>query len=293
MKIQSSMAIAAACCGAALLAGCSSGEAAESAVDAETSAAPEILGSVDDTGWQGPTGLTGEVSYVSDGVAQVQDGSTQTAVSFTDDTAISQEVELALADITAGACVLATLGDDDTATSIAVTEADEDGECASGFGGRGLGGGMGGEMPEGGQLPDDMPTAMPEDGETPELDLPDDMSTAMPEDGGFDMAQRVNGTVIEVTAVGLTVEDTDGETTAVLVGDDTAITGTEEAGTDAIAVGMCMTATGEADDAGGYDAAEISLFAAGDDGCVTMTGFGGQGGMPGGREGGPMGEGDE
>ncbi|WP_062526425.1 hypothetical protein [Demequina rhizosphaerae] len=301
------MSIVAATLCAGLLAGCSSGEAASSTEEAAPAASSDaVLGSIDGGGGgegmeRGPSGLTGEISYVSDGLAQVQDGSTQTAVSWTDDTAFTQQVELALADIAVGACVVATLGDDDSATAITVTEADEDGSCSLGFGG--AGGRMGGEMPEGGEMPTDMPSDMPSDMPTDGAELgevPSDLPSGAPGDGempggGFDDSSRVAGTVTAVSSDGLTVEGTDGEETEVAVDADAEITGTEDADAEAVVAGLCLTADGESDDAGGYAATEIYVFDGGDDGCVSAMGFGGgQGGMPGERgDGGPMDESGE
>ncbi|MDN4476133.1 hypothetical protein QQX09_09740 [Demequina sp. SYSU T00192] len=288
------MSIVAATLCAGLLAGCSSGEAATSDEAAAPAASSDaVLGTVE--GMDGmerePSGITGEVAYASDGLAQVQDGSTQTAVSWTDDTEFTQQVEIALADIAEGACVVATLDDDGAASAISVTEADDDGECSLGFGGMGgrMGGGMpDGEMPDGAEMPTDLPSGGTELGE-----VPSDMPSGAPGDGempagGFDGSSRVAGAVAAVTGDGLTVEGTDGEETDVAVADDVTITGTEAADADAVAVGMCLTAAGEADDAGGYAATTVAVFDAGDDGCVSASAFGGgRGGMQGGPGGAP------
>ena len=85
----------------------------------------------------------------------------------------------------------------------------------------------------------------------------------------------VTGTVASVSDSGLTVTTDDGSTD-VPVGTDTSITGTEAANQAAIAVGLCLTAQGAADDAGGFDATSITVSAKGDDGC--SSGFGGMGG---------------
>ncbi len=282
------MSIALACGGALLLAGCSSSDAATEA-SASSSAAPQSTQAGEAAQ---PSGLTGEIAYVSDGTAQVQDGSSQTAVTWTDETEITQEVEIALSDVSVGSCVTVTFADDGTtASSISVTDADDDGSCTTGFGG-----GMGGDMP------DAMASGAPEDGAMPsgdampggdgsgeELDAPEGAATAMPEASGapgdgmsFDASSFTSGSVTAVSDSGLTVEDAEGEATEVSVGSDTTITGTEAADEDAIEVGMCMTARGESDSSGGYAATTISIFAADDDGCVTSMGMpGGSGDMPG------------
>ncbi|MFV0633189.1 hypothetical protein [Demequina sp.] len=283
----------AACLGLALLAGCSSQDATEDTTDA-AAATPESSEQPVEQERSMPSGISGEIAYVSDGVAQVQDGDSQTAVRYTDDTTFTEEVEIALADIAVGSCVRVSV-EDDVATSVAVTEADEDGECSSGFGGGGRV--PGGDGTQGGE-PGEMPTAMPEGG-MPEGEMPDggergEMPTAMPEGempempsddgqmpGGF--GDMVIGAVTAVEDGSLTIESTDGESTVVTVGADATITGTQATTADAVAVGLCLTAQGEEDGSGGYDATEIALSAAGEEGCFSTSDFGGMGGgMPGG-----------
>ncbi|WP_161786629.1 hypothetical protein [Demequina mangrovi] len=297
----------AAMCGAMLLAGCSAdaAETTESAVPdagASAEAGGAVLGEVPQDGERGDMGgggLTGEIAYVTDGTAQVQDGSSQTAVNYDAATDISIEVDIAFADLAVGECVVATLGDDDAATEITVSEAEEDGTCASdagGFGERGDG-----DMPEGmerpddGEMPTDMPTAMP-DGDMPEgMELPDGMEAPegmeMPEggEGGFAFSTRVAGTLTAIDGDVLTIETTDGDETVTAAGDVT-VTTMRSADADAIEVGLCMTAIGESDESGGYSATVISLFTAGDDGCESSMfagrGMGGEGGMGGAPAGG-------
>ncbi|WP_084129925.1 hypothetical protein [Demequina sp. NBRC 110055] len=274
---------------AVLLAGCSTSDESEATASAETdiatSAAPEPPASDQANGFQ-RGGVSGEIAYVADGTAQVQDDSSQTAVRFTDDTTVTTEVEIALTDFAEGQCVVVLLGDDDAATSVSVSEPDEDGTCATGFGGMG-GERPTGDMPEGmerptdGDIPSDMPTAMPEGMEAPEEGTAP--QGQMP--GGF--AGLVTGTVSAVSDGALTVDDEDGEPTEVSVADDATVTGTEVADTEAIEVGLCMTAMGEADSSGGYDATSIALSAATAEGCT--TGLGGRGGFGGGAAGGGMG----
>jgi len=306
-RTRAAVRLAAALCGIGLLAGCAAGEAAETedaAVDDTTAAVEDPAGAEGaqaPEGFDGPSGITGEIAYVADGVAQVQDGDSQTAVRFTDATAITQEVEIALEDIEAGTCVVVTLGDDEIATAVSTADADEDGTCSLGFGG-GFGGQMpegempGGEMPEGGELP--------EGGERPEGAMPDgempggEMAEGEMPEGGFaegGFGQILAGAVTAVGADELTVEDADGETTVVALAEDATITGTVDATADDVQVGLCLTAAGEEDGSGGYDATEISLSSAGDEGCYAVGGFGGmgRGGQGGfGGEGGPGDAGD-
>lgn len=107
------------------------------------------------TGGNVTPGVTGEIAAVTGSIAQVQDGDSQTAVTWTDTTAFKARVAGTVDDITVGSCVVASagFGGDDATSS---TEGDEssatfaastvqvsepvDGECTGGFGG-GFGGG--------------------------------------------------------------------------------------------------------------------------------------------------------
>lgn len=247
--------------------------------------------------------VSGEIAFVSDGVAQVQDGETQTAVRFTDTTTFTQQVELSLADVELGQCVFGMLAEDGSATFLTVTDADEDGTCsAGGFGG--MGGGFG-DLPSDGQLPPGasgdgtMPSGAPQDGTMPS-GAPQDgtMATAAPDgmpggmQGGF--GSIVAGTVTAISEAALTVTSDDGTVTEIAIGADAGLTGMVAADSSAVEVGMCMTALGEPDSAGGFDATSISVSTPGDEGCISAR-FGGQGGgMPGqgaGQGQGPSGQG--
>lgn len=236
-------------------------------------------------------GVTGEVAYVAEGVAQVQDGSTQTAVRFGSDTTFTKQVALALADVETGACVMAVLGDDDAATSLTVSDP-VDGECSVGFPG-GAGGFPGGEggFPDGAGGRADAEGSGASEGElsalpsgAPSFEPGEGMGEFPGGFGGF-----VVGTVAAVGSDSLTVTGSDGTVTELSVSAETTISGTAEATSDDVAVGLCMTAVGDADDAGGYDARIVQLSEAGEQGCVTR-GFGGMSGMPDGMGGMPGGQ---
>ena len=211
-------------------------------------------------------GASGEVAAVSGSTAQVQSqASGQVAVSWTDDTSFTRQVDATLADVTVGSCVLVTSADDDTAATVRVTEASDDGGC--GFGGGG------GQRPEG--APSGMPSDMPSD-------MPTDRPSDMPNGGrGF-------GTVGEVTAVsgtGFTVSATqpgadDATDVSVTVGDDTTYTTTAKANAAAVEVGVCVNAQGDSDDTGAVTATTISVSRPVDGECT--GGFGMGGGRPGG-----------
>lgn len=224
-----------------------------------------------------PSGVSGLIAYAEDGMLQVQSSDEQTAVRYTDDTTVTRSVAIDATTIAVGDCVMISTDEAGTsATSVTVTDAAEDGSCSLGMGGGFPGGDGTGEMPSGA------------DGERPE-GMPTDMPTDAP-DGAGGQGDRGFGSFVTgaVTAVGdgtLTVESTgfgdDAETTStdVALTTETEVTGTI-AGTIAdIATGLCVTAAGEADDAGGYDATSLALSDADENGeCSTGLG----GGFPGG-----------
>lgn len=219
-----------------------------------------------------PEGVSGLIASAEDGQLQVQGSDSQTTVRYTEETTVRTNVEIAATDIKVGDCITAMTGEDDATTTITVTEAVDGGCGVGGFPGGGTPGG--GDLPEGGfpegERPEGVPTERPGGGE-------------MPEDGfgGFTV-----GTVTAVEADVLTVDAVgqDGETTrsTVDVSTDTSITTTVDGSTADIVEGLCVTAQGEADDAGGYDATSLSLSQPDADGeCNTLGGFrGGFAGPP-------------
>ncbi|MFK4760358.1 hypothetical protein ACI3KS_05425 [Microbacterium sp. ZW T5_45] len=230
-----------------------------------------------------PSGVSGLIASAEDGLLQVQSSDAQTAVRYTDETTVTKSVTIDTSTITVGSCVTAITDEDGTtARSITVTDAADDGTCSLGGGG-GFPGGDSAGMPTDGERPEAMPTDMPSgapDGSADAEGFPGG------EGGGF--GGFTSGTVTAVADGVLTVESTgfgdDAETTTtdITVTADTTATGTVAATTADIATGLCVTAAGEADDAGGYDATSLSLSDADENGECS-TGFGGfpGGGAPG------------
>ncbi|UJP11290.1 hypothetical protein L2X99_07130 [Microbacterium sp. KUDC0406] len=168
-----------------------------------------------------------------------------------------------------------------TATTVTVTEASDDGTC-------GMGGGFpgGGGMPSDGERPEGMPTDMP-------TDMPSERPSDMPSGGpggrgGF--GSMVSGAVTAVSDSAITVdavafgEDAKTTSTEVALSADTTITGTAAATTADVKTGLCVTAMGEADDAGGYDATSLALSDPDSSGECTGA-FPGGGRMPGANSG--------
>ncbi|MET8519684.1 hypothetical protein [Nocardioides sp. NPDC004968] len=227
----------------------------------------------------GMPGASGEIAAIDGSTLQVQSSDAQTAVTYTDETTISQQISAALADVTVGSCVMVTTADGSessetamTAGTVRITEK-TDGSCAGGFGG--------GQRPEG--MPSDMPTNLPSD-------MPEGMPSGGPGGLGGDMGggMGASGEVTAVSDSGFTVAATsrDSEETtslSVTVGSETTYTTTGTATKSALVVGTCVTATGETDDTGAVTAERISVSDPVDGECA--TGIRGRGGMPGGLPG--------
>lgn len=284
------------------LAGC----AASSSQAADTSSqADQGAGGAD----QGPRGVSGEIAAVSDGVLQVQDSDSQTAVSYTSDTTITQQVSAALSDVASGVCITGMGGDDDSSPLASVTITQPvDGECSFGPGG-GAGAPGGGSGAPGGGADAAGGGTPPSDGQMPEppsgssesssqgssqsssgsasKGAPGGSSDGAPEgmpEGGFGgfasgKVTAVNGSTITIDAVSM-----DGETSSkdVTVDDSTVFTKTEDATSDALAVGKCVVAMGDYSGEQ-YAATSLAVSDAGEDGCSAGFGGGpGRGGNPGG-----------
>jgi len=277
--------------GGAALAGCASATAAPepSATEQSSDGAQQP---------QTPSGVSGLIAYAEDGLLQVQGTDEQTAVRYTDDTSITKTVAVEASSITVGSCVMIVTDDDGaTATSVTVTDAADDGTCSLGMGGGFPGGGGDGGMPSGdGQMPSGdgaRPSGAPTDMPSGAPDASGDAQGGPGGMGGF--GNIVSGAVTAVGDGTLTVESTgfgdDAETTStdVALTADTTITGTVAATAADIATGLCVTAAGEADDAGGYDATSLALSDADENGDCS-SGFGGFGGRGPGADG--QGEGE-
>lgn len=270
--------------GGVVLAGCASANAEPEAAATErpTDAAQTA---------RTPSGVSGLIASADDGLLQVQGSDTQTAVRYTDATTVTRSVAIDASTIAVGSCVTIVTDDDGaTATSITVTDAADDGTCSLGGGGGFPGGGDDSEMPADGERPAGMPTDMPSGAPDGSSDAEGGPGSA----GGGGFGGFTVGTVTAATDGVLTVESDfgdDAETTTsdVTITAETTATGTVAATTADIATGLCVTAAGEADDAGGYDATSLALSDADENGECS-TGFGG---FPGGGAPGDMGQGDD
>jgi len=235
---------------------------------------------------QGRGGVSGLIAYAQDDLLQVQGESEQTAVRYTADTTVTKTVTVDASTIAVGDCIVAVTSQDaDTATTIRVTAAADDGTCTAGFSGG---------MRDGGGMPSDAPSGAPDGSGIPSGAPDGGAPTGAPDghSGGF--GSFTTGVVTAVSGSTLTVETTDqdgGTSTAeVAVGSGTTVTTTTGATAADLAVGLCVTAQGTADDSGGYDAMSLTLSDPDTEGNCS-TGFRGMGGRPGGQ-GGPAGGSD-
>ncbi|MBO1903059.1 hypothetical protein J4H92_14020 [Leucobacter weissii] len=277
------------------LAGCSATEDGTAASDTATNSVPSSESP------QGPQGVSGEIALVSDGLLQVQGTDSQTAVSYTSETEITEQVAGSLDDVTVGVCINAsgaaededsTDEDSTTAARVTISEA-VDGSCAP----SGMGGGPSGSAPEGapeGAENGEMPEP-PADGSGAPAEGAEDGSGERPEMPGGGFGGFTSGLVTAVDGETITVEtasaggDADSDETGsaeVIVDDATEFTTTREASSEALVVGECVAAQGEYDGEE-YAATSLRISEADDDGC--STGFGGG---PGGQ-GGPAPQGEQ
>lgn len=272
-------ALTAACAGLLLLSGCSA--SASPAASPSSEATPQG-GRPQQARMNGTYGLIADISGTT---LQVQGTSGQTAVTYTDATAFTQQKAGTPTDLVEGVCVTVR-GEEGTdgavtAQSIAVT-AVEDGQCSGfgggfgggGGGGGGFGGGQGG-MPSG--APTDMPrgampSGMPQGGQgRPEGGRPSGAPSGFPAGGGA-AGGMVMGLVESVGDGTLTVAMTrpgeDAASSTVTFDSTVTVTTTADASASALAVGRCVSASGDPDETGAVSATAIRVSDAVDGACT-------------------------
>jgi hypothetical protein len=225
--------------GALLLSGC-----------AATAAAPTSASSGQPAqSSQAPTssGVSGTIAAATNGTLQVQGGTTQTAVTYTASTTISQAVAAAASDVTVGSCVIGVTAPGASAGTAAATvaiSAAVNGTCST----PGLrGGGQGGVRPSG---------------------APNGVRPSGGPAGGF--TPPVSGTVTAVSGSAITVATTRGgsATTATITLDgSTKYTKSQAATPAALVVNKCVVAAGKADTAGNFAATSLAVSDPGANGC--------------------------
>jgi len=262
-------------------------------------------------------GANGQIAAVDGKTLQVQNTTTQTAVTYTASTKLSQTVDAAKADLAVGKCISVrpvqsatdnsgaapTTADDSTpvaAGSVSISDA-VNGSCTGGFGG-GLGGGNGGQGFRGrgqgaaggtatGAPSDQAPTGAPggtqgfrggaggrgADGKITKID--GDTVTIEMQQRPFNQGAAAAGSAASATPTVTTV------TRTVTLSSATTYTKTASASSSDLKVGKCVTALGSTDSNGTLAATSIALRPATNGSCT--TGFGGRGQNAGNQAGAP------
>ena len=266
--------VVAATCGLLLLAGCSSasGTASGSPSNAAQNGGGQNEGGQNGGGQSDPGRVSGEIAAVDGKTLQIQDGESQTAVTYTSKTTFTAQVAGSVSDISKGDCVMVFSSSTDekatevTATTVSASDA-VDGKCSSGFGGGG-GAGGGGNRPSGqpSGMPSGQPSGMPSGG-------PSGGPSGMPNGGGRPQSGKVTAVDGDTLTVAVATQGSDDTTDlTVKTTSKTSVTVTEESKASAAKVGVCATVNGKADDTGAVKASTISLRKAGDDGCSMRRG---------------------
>jgi hypothetical protein len=309
MTVNRIAAGAAVCCAALFVSACGGGTSAGAgATGAPTTATPGSAGGGAASGARGFPGATGLLAQIDGTTLQVQGTDTQTAVTYSAKTTFTNTVAAKLSNVVVGVCVQArsassasgTGGTGSTAApsatagtlvavSVEISPA-VNGSCST-VGGLRRGGtrsfGATGERTRPAGTPDPGRTQGPGEGANRAG------GNGFGGLGAFGKVTAVGGagftvessrpqtstanTAVPTTAVPSTPVPT---TQTVKTSSATTYTRTEAATAKALAVGLCVTAMGKADDTGSIAATSITLRSAQNGSC--SSGFGGRG--PGGRQ---------
>lgn len=262
--------VVAAGCGLLLLAGCGSSTSNASPGDQPSASAQGQGGRNGRGGGFGgndPGRVNGEIAAVNGKTLQIQNGESQTAVTYSSSTTFLTRVTGKVADIKTGECVTVLSSSTDenatsvTATSVMASPATK-GECGFGFGG---GGGGRGARPSG--APSGQPSGAAPNGQ-PSGAAPSGAPSGMPNGGMRPRAGKVTavkGDTLTVAATKFGSNDT--TTLTVKTTSDTTVTVTESTKASSAKVGKCAMANGKADDTGAVAAKSITVYSAGDAGC--------------------------
>lgn len=242
---------------ALLLAGCSGGASGDQPPSKTSSDGPQTQQQGGPGG--GFPGGSGKVVEVDGSTAQVQGPSGQVAVSWTDKTTFTRQVEGDASDVEVGSCVMvqppeSDSSDDDssdnvTAGTVRVVAA-TGGECGRGAGGQGP------------QLRRVGPPA-----DAPEGDRPSGAPRRF-RMGAFGEVTKVtdDGFVVSSARPGSDKK----RTVTVTTTDGTTYTTTEKATASAVKTGVCVTSRGKPDDTGAVTATSIAVEPAVDGECATL-----------------------
>lgn len=256
---------------ALLLAGCSAAAAPAAPSSTQSRQAGGQAGQGGRGAGFGGGGIFGQIAAVTGNTMQVQSSTAQTAVTVAPTTTVLQTAKGSIADVTVGACVVAssfgggaagstpTLSAGGAVSSVAITPV-VNGACTGGFGG-GFGGGTG-------TRPSNRPST------SPRPSAPRNRTFTPPVAG---KVTAVSGSTITVAA------DANGTTSSktVTTGSSTTFTVTAKATSAALTVGKCATVRGAADSAGTVAATSVTVSDPSANGCAAPFGRGGGfGGTP-------------
>jgi hypothetical protein len=232
---------------AVVLAGCGSlGGSATASGSARPSPSPS---------GRGANGVAGQVVQAGGGKLVVSDQSGNVTVTYGSSTMVLQTGAGSMADLTSGACVMATGQKDASGAVTAATvtaQLNMNGVCNAPNGGPSPGaGGFGGGGQ--GRVPGAGPSAPPD-------------------------LTFVRGKISAVSGTTLTVQQTAGDTVTVNVPATARITRLVTSSTARLAAGECVTANGPRSSSGAVQARTILISAPGPNGCATGFGRGNGGG---------------
>ncbi|AYG02728.1 DUF5666 domain-containing protein [Gryllotalpicola protaetiae] len=282
--------------GAALvLTGCGSHASTGASAKSPSSGQSQAQGGGQRGGFGGAGGGTvGQIAAIDGTTLQVQDSSSQTAVSYSSSTAITKTVSVDLSAVTVGSCVTATTmpaggtsgsgssgsssgssSADAAVTSVSISQP-TNGSCTTGFSGG-----------QGGARPTDRPSNRPSN-------RPSGRPSGAPSGGfrGGDFVAPTTGQVTAVSGSTITVNALDFQTQktaskSVTVDSSTKYSETQSGAASDLVVGQCVVARGKADDSGTVAATALTVSAPVNGSCTTgFGGFGGRGGFGGGQRGG-------
>jgi hypothetical protein len=281
----------------ALLAACGNGSTAAASSSPATNNSTGTGSGAAGQGAARTPGVSGQIAAVSGKTLQVQGASSQTAVTYTTSTAVSQIVSAKQSDLAVGKCVSVTpvqtgatgatgaapdMSAPITAASVSISDA-VNGSCMRGAGG--MGGGLGGGHRGG-------TGATGATGAAGNFTPPAGATGATGARGGFGGGGfGANGTVASISGDTMTVtmtQRTPGATGAtgaaatttvtrtVTLNSSTTYTETQKAADSALTVGKCVSAIGSTDSTtGAVTANSITIRPAVNGSC--STGFGGRG----------------
>lgn len=204
--------------------------------------------------------VVGQVSKVANGKLTVDQQNASATVTYDSSTSVLQSGAGTLSEAVPGTCVVAT-GTMDAGVVTARTfqvQLNMNGNCTppAGVGG-GQGNGGGGQGNGGGQRPG--------------------RGSPSPGAGGAPPANfaMVRGKLTNVSGSTMTVQPDTGSPVTVVVNSSTTVTRLVTSSSARLAVGECVTATGQRDSSGAVKARSILISAPGPNGCTRAGGFGG------------------